>query len=246
MSAVLILGATSAIAQEVALRYAKRGDRVFVVGRSPDKLAALVARLGPACVGSIAADLCDTNENEARIEAAVDALGGLDVALIAHGLLGDQIETEARWEAAHEVLSTNLLSVVSLLIPLANLFERKGAGRLAVMSSVAGERGRPRNYTYGAAKGALTLYLQGMRSRLWNRGVQVHTLKLGPVDTPMTASHEKNALFASAPVVADAIVQAVDGPGGEFFVPKFWGAIMGVVRSLPEPIFQRLGFLSGR
>ncbi len=246
MTNVLIFGATSAIARATAERYAARGARLFVVGRNPEKLDALVGVLGSACVGSMVADLDDTDANERRVAEAADHLGSIDIALVAHGLLGDQIETEQSWESAEAVLRTNLLSVVSLVIPLANLLEEQGRGHLAVMSSVAGERGRPRNYTYGAAKGALTLYLQGLRSRLWNTGVHVHTLKLGPVDTPMTRSHQKNALFASAGAVADAIVRLLCGPGGEAFVPGYWLPIMSVVRRLPEPVFQRLKFLSGR
>ncbi|MCR9164641.1 MAG: SDR family NAD(P)-dependent oxidoreductase [Nannocystaceae bacterium] len=246
MANVLILGATSAIAQEVAKRYAERGDRLFVVGRNPAKLAALVSGLGPSCVGSLVADLDDTDANARRVDEALDALGSIDVGLVAHGLLGDQLETERSWDSAEAVLRTNLLSVVSLVIPLANALEEQGRGHLAVMSSVAGERGRPRNYTYGAAKGASTLYLQGVRSRLWAAGVEVHTLKLGPVDTPMTETHPKNALFATAEGVASSIVRLLDGPGGEAYVPKYWAPIMGVVRNLPEPLFQRLKFLSGR
>ena len=246
MANVLIFGATSAIAQAVATRYAERGDRLFVVGRNPSKLEALVDALGPACIGSMAADLDDTDANARRVGEAVDRLGSVDIALVAHGLLGDQIETEQTWTSAEAVLRTNLLSVVSLVIPIANLLEEQGRGHLAVMSSVAGERGRPRNYTYGAAKGALTLYLQGVRSRLWDAGVDVHTLKLGPVDTPMTQTHAKNALFASPDRVADAIVRLLEGRGGEAFVPRYWLPIMSVVRTLPEAIFQRFRFLSGR
>lgn len=246
MANVLIFGATSAIAQSVAKRYAARGDRLFVVGRNPDKLQTLVAALGDRCVGQMVADLDDTDANARRVGEALDRLGSIDIALIAHGLLGDQLETEQRWESAEAVLRTNLLSVISLVLPLANALEEQGRGHLGVMSSVAGERGRPRNYTYGAAKGALTLYLQGVRSRLWDAGVAVHTLKLGPVDTPMTQGHEKNALFATADGVADTIVRRMDGAGGEAYVPRYWAPIMGVVRTLPETIFQRLRFLSGR
>jgi len=246
MANVLIFGATSAIAQAIAKRYAARGDRLFVVGRNPDKLRALVATLGSGCVGHMAADLDDTDANERRMDEAIDRLGSVDVALVAHGLLGDQLQTEQAWTSAEAVLRTNLLSVVSLVIPLANAMEEQGRGHLAVVTSVAGERGRPRNYTYGAAKGAMTLYLQGVRSRLWNSGVDVHTLKLGPVDTPMTESHDKNALFSSIDPVARSVVRLLDGPGGEAFVPRFWAPIMSVVRHLPEPIFQRLRMLSGR
>lgn len=243
---VLIFGATSAIAAEVALRYARRGARLYLVGRSRDKLSAVADRCGDAVVGQVDADLDDTAGSEALVHAARERLGTIDVALIAHGLLGDQLATERSYAEAEAILRTNLLSPVSLIIPLANLLERQGHGHLAVISSVAGERGRPRNYTYGAAKGALTLYLQGVRSRLWDRGVKISTFKLGPVDSPMTVGHPRNALFSTPEAVADRIVDHLDRGGGEGFVPWFWAPIMGVVRRLPEPVFQRLGFLSGR
>lgn len=247
MERVLVLGATSAIAREIATLYARRGARLYLVGRDEAKLHELCASLGPAVVGHAQADLDDTAGNAARVERAVATLGELDVAIVAHGLLGDQRATELDWSAAEQVLRTNLASPVSLLVPLANAMQARGHGHLVVLSSVAGERGRPRNYTYGAAKGGLTRYLQGLRSRLWSQGIAVSTIKLGPVDTPMTADHPKNALFATAPAVARDIVAHVDrGRGGEVYVPWFWAAIMGVVRRLPEPVFQRLGFLAGR
>ena len=247
MARVLIIGATSAIATEIAARYAGRGDDLFLVARDAVKLGELAQRLGVGVVGTESADLDDTAGNEARIDRAWQALGGVDLAIVAHGLLGDQIETERDFAAALAVITTNFLSPVSLLVPLANRMEEAGQGQIAVLSSVAGERGRPRNYTYGAAKGALTLYLQGLRSRLWHGGVHVHTIKLGPVDTPMTATHDKNMLFASAKRAAKDIVAILDrGRDGARFVPWYWSPIMSVVRRLPEPIFQRLPFLSGR
>ena len=117
MANVLIFGATSAIAQAVAQRYAARGDRLYVVGRNPAKLDALVQGLGSACVGSMVADLDDTDANARRVGEAIDTLGSIDIGLVAHGLLGDQIETERSWESAEAVLRTNLLSVGSLTIP---------------------------------------------------------------------------------------------------------------------------------
>ncbi len=247
MEHVLILGATSAIASEIAARYARRGARLYLVGRDAAKLAALRTRLGDAVVGHAQADLDDTSGNASQVQAALAALGGVvDVALIAHGLLGDQQATEHEWEAAEHVLRTNLLSPISLLIPLANAMKVQGRGHLAVLSSVAGERGRPRNYTYGAAKGGLTLYMQGLRSRLWQDGVTVSTFKLGPVHTPMTVDHPKNPLFAQPHAIARDVVAHLDRGRGSIYLPWYWAPIMGVVRHLPEPWFQRLGFLSGR
>ena len=117
---------------------------------------------------------------------------------------------------------------------------------LGVITSVAGERGRPRNYTYGAAKGALNVFLQGLRTRLYASSVKVTTLKLGPVDSPMTKGHKKHMLFGKPPGVARDIVAAMDAGKAEAYVPAFWGAIMPVVKNTPEQVFQLLPFLSGR
>ena len=243
---VLILGATSAIATEVARAYAAQGARLHLVGRNPKKLGALVASLG-AGVSHEVADFADLAAAESVIDRASEQLGeAIDVALIAHGELGDQLESERHFEAAHDVLRTNFISVVALLVPLANRLERQRAGTIGVITSVAGDRGRPRNYTYGAAKGGLNVYLQGLRSRLFKANVHVITLKLGPVDTPMTVSHEKNALFAKADDVAKSIVGALARTTPEVYVPSFWGAIMPVVKNTPERVFQLLPFLSGR
>ena len=243
---VLILGATSAIAAEVAKLYAARGDQLYVIGRNEAKLAALVEACGEAIVGHECADLDELESNEARVERAIATLGALDIALVAHGYLGDQIRSESDLAYAQKIITTNFTSAVSLLIPLSNYFEKQGRGHLAAITSVAGERGRPRNYTYGASKGALTRYLQGIRSRLHGAGVYVHNLKLGPVDTPMTEGHDKHALFGEKTRVARGIVKALDGRRHTRYLPRTWGGIMSIVRALPEPIFQRFGFLAGR
>ena len=247
MQRVLIAGATSAIAAAMARKLAAAGARLYLLGgRSQDKLDKLVAELGPAVVGARTANLDHTDDNAAAVAAAIAALGGLDLAVIAQGLLGDQLASERDFTEAEAILRTNLLSVVSLLIPIGNHFESAGGGNIAVFSSVAAERGRPRNYTYAAAKGALNVYLQGLRSRLYSRGTKIHVLKVGPVDTPMTVHHEKNRLFAEADDVAAQILAAIAAGHPVAWVPWFWRPIMAVVRLLPEPLFQRARSLSGR
>lgn len=248
---VALFGATSRIASEVALVYAERGARLHLVGRDPGKLEALVSRASHAAVtgAAVTHEACDFSALDALegvAERALTALGGLDVALVAHGDLGDQLASERSFAAAEQTFVVNFLSAVALLIPLANHVEAARSGTLGVITSVAGERGRPRNYTYGAAKGALNVYLQGLRSRLYPAHVAVTTLKLGPVDTPMTRDHEKNPLFARPEPVAAAIVRALDAGVAEAYVPSYWAPIMAVVRRVPEPLFQRLRALSGR
>lgn len=254
MERVLVLGATSAIAAEVARIHASRGDKLHLVARTREKLDDVVA----ACPGATfeVADFDALDANAAVVARAIAALGHVDRVVIAHGALGDQLESERTFEAAEATLRTNLTSVVSLLVPLANHLEGRalstrgrsgeGPGRIGVMTSVAGDRGRPRNYTYGTAKGALHVYLQGLRSRLYPSRVTVTTLKLGPTDSPMTVDHEKNRLFSTPRDVAAGVVRAMDRRTSEVYVPAFWRAIMAIVRSVPEPVFQRLAFLSGR
>jgi len=246
---VLILGASSAIAAEVAVLHAARGDRPHLVGRTKQKLDHVVARCRAVAkepVTCTVADLAEVDRLGGLVADCIEALGGLDTALIAHGDLGDQLASERAYPRAEETLRVNFLSPVALVIALANHFEAQRGGRLGVITSVAGDRGRPRNYTYGAAKGGLGLYLQGVRSRLYGAGVTVTTLKLGPVDTPMTTTHAKNAVFSQPKPVAEGIVRAMDAKRREVYVPGNWAAIMFVVRNTPEALFQKLAFLSGR
>jgi len=243
---VLIVGATSAIAAEVAKAYARRGARLHLVARDRYKLELLKESLSGAVVTSSLADFRNLDQIEALVRQAAEQLGGFDAALIAHGVLGDQVETERSFVAAEAIFHANLLSVVAFLVPLANLFEAQGRGSLGVITSVAGDRGRPRNYTYGAAKGALNVYLQGLRSRLFKSGVKVVTLKLGPVDTPMTVAHTKTPLFARPAAAAAGIVAALDAGAAEAYVPGFWAAIMPLVKHTPERFFQLFPFLAGR
>jgi short-subunit dehydrogenase len=243
---VAIFGATSAIAQEVARLYAAQGARLALIGRNPGKLRALGDELPEQVAFLHVQDFSDTAAAEACVDAVAGELKRIDVALIAHGLLGDQHESEQTLAPALEMAHVNYTSVVALLIPLANRMAAQAGGQIAVISTVAADRGRPRNYTYAAAKSALNTYLQGLRSRLYSRGVSVHTIKLGPTDTPMTVGHSKNPLFTSTHQAAQGIVDALARKVSEAYVPRYWRPIMFIVRNLPEPIFQRIGALSGR
>lgn len=242
---ILLIGATSAIAREFALRAAARGDQLYCVARSEEKMSALAAELGEALVGSVCYDMTDTSRAQDVIQSALDALGGADVTLFAQGLLPNQAETEDDITTLSETFAVNTLSVIALLNPLhTQLRERGEPSKVAVITSVAGDRGRPRNFSYGAAKGGLGLYLQGLRSKYWGGAVELYTIKLGPTDTPMTVDHEKNGTFISASRAAELIDRGLNKRGYTLYVPGFWRWIMLAVRLMPEWVFQRLKFLS--
>jgi decaprenylphospho-beta-D-erythro-pentofuranosid-2-ulose 2-reductase len=243
MAKILIIGAGSAIAEATARRWAARGDALFLVDRDAERMGAVAADLrvrGGAVAGQAVMDVNDFARHAPVLDQAVAALGGLDLAFIAHGTLGDQRAGELDPAVALKELSTNALSVISLATLLANRFEGQGHGSLAVISSVAGDRGRQSNYIYGTAKATVTAFLSGLRNRLYRSGVKVLTVKPGMVDTPMTASFKKGPLFSSADTIAAGIVRAVDQGRDVVYVPGYWRLIMAVIRSLPEAVFKRL------
>ena len=243
---VLIVGATSAVAEAVAVRLLEQQAVVYCLARNKDRLAALVERLGPAVKGSQCLDFTQTGQVASAVDAAAECLGGIDIALIAHGMLPDQLQSEQDIELVKQTLDCNLLSAIAFLLPLCDLMKLQCSGKIAVITSVAGDRGRPRNFTYAAAKGGLAIYLQGLRSSLWGCGVQLYTVKMGPVDTPMTATHDKNFSFTSTDRAADGIIRALSGRRYEVYVPAYWSPVMWAVRNMPEWLFQRLAFLSAR
>lgn len=240
---VLALGATSAIAEATLRLLAEQKASFYLVGRNPQKLAAvrddLLTRGAGAAIAHVT-DLDNTVAHPALLAEAVAALRGIDLALIAHGVLGDQAQAERDYAAAESVLVTNLLSAVSLVTWLANYFEAEKRGTIAVISSVAGDRGRKSNYVYGASKGGLNVFLDGVRNRIDRAGVQVLTIKPGFVATPMTAHLKPNALFAQPAQVARHILGAIDGRKDVVYTPAFWGLIMLVVRSIPRRVFKKM------
>lgn len=244
MQRVLIIGATSAIAEAVARRFATQGAALFLVARDSARLEACAADLRLRGATRVAWETLDVNatDRHATLLTTVEReLGGLDIALIAHGTLPDQSACQQSYAATLDALQTNALSVIALLTLLANRLEQQEHGTLAVISSVAGDRGRQSNYVYGAAKGAVDLFLSGLRNRLYPKGVHVLTIKPGFVKTPMTAHLNRNGpLWAEPATVANDIYRAIQRRRDVLYTPWFWYGIMLIIRLLPETVFKRL------
>jgi decaprenylphospho-beta-D-erythro-pentofuranosid-2-ulose 2-reductase len=240
---IAVFGATSAIAQAWMRLLAPSGASFFIVGRNAGHLESVAQDLATRGAGVVYTEVADLDRNAAHpamLERAVASLSGLDCALIAHGTLGDQNAGEADFSSATAILETNFLSAASLVTWLANYFAAQYHGTIAVISSVAGDRGRKSNYIYGSAKAGLNAFLDGVRNRVDREGVQVLTIRPGFVATPMTAHLPRGPLFVTPDAVAHDILNAIKSRRDVLYTPWFWRWIMAVIRAVPEWKFKQM------
>ena len=244
---IVLIGAGSTIATAVARRYAANHSSLFLFARNGSRLVLqqqdLLVR-GAARVGTRVLDLLNHEEHETAINAATEFFGedDIDLVLICHGSLPDQEAAEQDFDLARREIDINGLSVISLLTRLTPYLKEQGRGMLAVVTSVAGDRGRQPNFVYGAAKALVSTYLQGLRGKLLPYGVDVLDIRPGLVDSPMTQQFDKGLLWSSPELVARQIEKAIRRKRHTVYVPGYWRLIMAVVRSIPEAVFKRLKF----
>lgn len=241
---IFISGATSAMAQAFARRYANRKARFYLMGRDQAKLEIvkqdLLAR-GAADVWVTCVDMAKPQPYEVMLAQVIQQLGSIDIALIAQGVMRTQTLLQSDVAALQENYQVNLLSAIEIATVLANYFEQAKRGSLLVISSVAGDRGRQSNYVYGASKAALSVFTDGLRNRLFRHGVTVVTVKPGFVDSPMTAGMEKKGpLWATPEQIAEDMEKSVGKGGGILYTPWFWRYILLIISHIPDFIFKKL------
>lgn len=243
---IVVLGATSKIAQEIARLAAADHKDLILVGRHSERLSAVAGDLtarGAVGVESVSADLADIASHPALVDEILAKMPNFDTVLLAYGTLSDQARAEDSAEYALSELTTNFTSAVSLLTRLSNVLMQRRSGCFAVITSVAGDRARRSNYIYGTAKGALALFAQGLRAQLVSSGVRVLTIKPGPVATPMTADLPGSRRFASPKAVALTIYREIEhGHSDILYVPSYWRWVMMAIRHIPERIGKKLKF----
>lgn len=240
---IALVGSTSSIARSLARELASRGALLHLGARDREEterdVADLTVRSGAPVTWS-PFDALDLPSHRGFLEEARARMGGLDGVIVAFGLLGDQERARTDFAHAREILDLNFTAPASVLCEAADLVGE--GGFLMGLGSVAGERGRQSNYTYGAAKAGLHVYLAGLRNRLAPRGIRVFTIKPGLIDTPMTfgLGLKGGPLAASPETCARGIVKALLAGREVAYVPGFWAGIMTLIRAIPEPVFKRM------
>ncbi len=242
---ILVLGASSGIAQALVDLWAKGGARLILAGRRLEDLERIAAdariRHGTRLVCE-PFEAEDTESHPEFLNRASEHFTGFDGVIVCYGFMADQKEAQSNVEMARRTIAVNLTSVISILELAATHLERQGSGWIAGISSVAGDRGRQSNYIYGASKAGLSTYLQGLRNRLFSRGVHVLTVKPGFVYTALTETllDPRSPLVARPPKVARDIDRAIRRRKNVVYTPWFWRVIMTIIWSIPEAIFKRL------
>jgi len=243
MKYCLITGAGSDIAKALAARFAAAKYNLYLAGRNIEDLKKTAADLGIRYGVTVTPIFLDVLQYEAH----PGFYAGLDpkpeVAISAAGLLGDQFEAEKNPQHARLIMETNYTGVVSILSEVANHFEARGSGSIIGISSVAGERGRKKNYYYGSAKAGFTAFLSGLRQRMYGKGVFIMSVQPGFVRTKMLDGVETPAILTARPEdVASHIFTSWKKRKPVIHTPPFWRLIMMIMKVLPEKIFQKLNF----
>lgn len=241
--AVLILGATSAIARHVAAAFAKRGHALFLAGRDAAEIERLVQDLQlrfPVEVIGGKFDAEDYPSHAEFLRQVLERMGELHGVVVAFGYFGAQERAARDFAESERIIARNFTGAVSILNHCAGYFEQSRTGFIIGISSVAGDLGRQSNYLYGSAKAGFSVYLQGLRNRLFPAGVRVLTVKPGFVDTPMTFGLPRLFLVASPEDVGEGIVRALRKGNEVVYLPWFWRWVMLVLRLIPDRIRKRL------
>jgi short-subunit dehydrogenase len=238
---VLILGATSGIARATATEFARHGFELILAGRDAEELEFIAADTrirGGGQVQVVAFDALDYDSHAAFWRDC----GEVDGVICAIGLMPEQEAMERDFELCRAMIEVNYTACISILNLVANDFEARGRGFIALLSSVAGERGRRSNYLYGSAKSGISTYSEGLRSRLFAAGVSVTTVKPGPVDTGMTWGMDKLPLLVPPEKVASDIYRGARRKADVVFSPAPWRLIFGILRLLPGFVWKRMKF----
>lgn len=240
---ILIIGATSAMARAIAAAFARRGDSLYLAARDTNEVSRIAADLAvryqvATFYGEF--DIAQTASHASFVSRVTDTLGGLDGIVLAAGSMADQADAEKDFALVETMVRVNYLGAMSLLNQCAGYLQHQKSGFIIGISSVAGDRGRQSNYFYGSTKGALTLYLSGLRNGMQAAGVHVMTVKPGFVDTAMTYGIKGMFLVASPRSIGDHVVKAMEKKRNVVYLPWFWRYIMLIIRHIPEPIFKRL------
>lgn len=245
--AVFITGASSGIGAALARHYAAQGATLGLAARRLDALDALVATLP----GRHHVYPLDVTNAQALASAANDFtahVGAPDIVIANAGIsVGTLTQEAADNQAFRRIMETNVLGMVHTFQPFISAMERRGAGRLVGIASVAGIRGLPGAGAYSASKAAVIAYLESLRVELRSSGIKVVTIAPGYIRTPMTDANDYAMPFMlEADEAARRFAQAIEAASSYTVIPWQMGVVARLMRLLPNCVYDFLAARAGR
>jgi decaprenylphospho-beta-D-erythro-pentofuranosid-2-ulose 2-reductase len=242
LNKVIIVGASAGIGAALARQLAARGAQVAAIARRADLLEAVRAT-SPGRILTYPFDTSHVEGVPALFERIVADLHDVDGLIYTAGAMPAIAEGEYAFEKDRTMVDVNLLGAMAWMNLAAAKFEAARGGTIVGISSVAGDRGRRKNPAYAATKAGLTAYLEALRNRCSRYGMNVVTVKPGFVDTDMTRGLPGLFWLISADEAATRILRLADrNSSASGYVPRRWGLVMSIIRTVPSPIFRRLNF----
>jgi len=244
---VLIIGATSAIAEECSKQLISKTKSIFLYGRNKNKLEKIAKDLEVRGLKNVSYDTFDAEKHSFQAKNMIhnvhSNIKGFDTAIFSHGLMLNHEECEKSINQTKNILDINFLSMVSYLIAVSQYFIKRGhGGKIIVISSVAGDRARISNYIYGASKAALSFFCDGMNQKLQQHNINILVVKPGFIDTPMTANiKNKGFLWSTPEKVAKDIIKNISKRKRILYTPWFWKIIMIIIKLIPRKLLIKLG-----
>jgi decaprenylphospho-beta-D-erythro-pentofuranosid-2-ulose 2-reductase len=246
MKKIFIYGATSAIASACARLWAQRGYEFVLCARNHERLKLVAEDLRIRGASSASTIISDANQIQTLKETvafAIKTLGQIDIVLIAHGELPDQLMIENDGQAVEHSLNLNAVSTIVLLTEVASVLEKQESGNIGVITSVAGDRGRRSNYLYGSSKAAVSTYCEGLRVRLSRNNVILTDIRPGLIATPMTQGRPMPKMLVSrSEAIALRITEGIVKGKAVVYAPAYWKWVMLGVKLLPRFIMKKIGF----
>ncbi len=243
----VVVGASSGIGAEIAKQLAAKGCHVALIARREAELVRVADEINAAGSHLARIYIHDVREYEAvpaLMQQIARDMGGIDLIVYSSGIMPAIASDEYAFDKDRQMIEVNLLGAIAWLNEAAQRFERAKAGTIIGISSVAGERGRRGSPVYGTTKAALDTYLESLRNRLSRYGVEVVTVKPGPVATPMTANLDQKTLplLITADKAASAILSGASRKRSVIYVPWLWQPIFVIIRAIPSFLFRKLNF----
>lgn len=241
-----IIGASSGIGLELAKKYFNNGNNVIISARREDELVKIKQQILTSHHNNnifdfITCDVANRSSFENATKNFFQKFKQIDLVIFCPAIYQQMNVEDFDCSLAKNIINVNLSSFFDLLdLVVKKMIETK-SGQIGVIASVAGYRGLPRSFAYGASKSALINLCEGINPELKKSNLKLSIINPGFVDTRLTKQNKFHMPFMITDQIAsDYIYQGLQKNQFEIHFPKRFTLIMKILRIIPSIIYQKI------